>query len=85
MRGRLLATSTTPVRQAALDGLGIALLPELRIRKDIEAGRLVCVLDQYRSDKINFCAVFADRRHIRRAATIFVDHVRSTLVAMLNQ
>jgi DNA-binding transcriptional LysR family regulator len=85
VHGRLLASSSTPVRQAAIEGLGVALIPEPRVNEDIEAGSLVAVLDQYRSEEIRFCAVFPDHRHIRRAATIFVDFVRDRLMAMLSQ
>lgn len=85
VNGRLLASSTTLVRQAAIEGLGLALLPELRVRQDIEAGQLVSVLDQYRSDELNFCAVFPDHRHIRQITTIFVDHLRAHLIAISEQ
>jgi DNA-binding transcriptional LysR family regulator len=79
VRSRFLASTFSPVRQAALDGLGIAFLGELFVQKDIDEGRLVPVLDQYRSDPINFCAVFPNRQHIRRVATIFVDELQSKL------
>jgi DNA-binding transcriptional LysR family regulator len=82
VQGRLLASSSRPVRQAAVSGLGIAFLFDLIAKQDIEAGRLVPVLDQYRSDATNFCAVFPNHRHIRRVATIFVDAVQSKLLEM---
>lgn len=85
VQGRLLASTSNPVRQAAVDGLGIALLFDLYAKRDLEAGRLVPVLDQYRSDPSNFCAVFPNHRHIRRVATTFVDAVQSRLVEMYNE
>jgi DNA-binding transcriptional LysR family regulator len=82
VQGRLQASTSRPVRQAAVAGLGIAFLFDLIAKRDIEAGRLVPVLDQYRSDATDFCAVFPNHRHIRRVATIFVDAVQNKLVEM---
>lgn len=82
VHGRFLASTSNPVRQAAIEGLGIAMLAELHVKPDIEAGRLVGVLDQYRSDETRFCAVFPSHRHIRRIATIFVEDVQGKLAAM---
>jgi DNA-binding transcriptional LysR family regulator len=78
--GRFLASTFNPVRQAAIEGLGIALLFEEFVKKDIEAGRLVPVLDQYRSDASDFCAVFPTHRHIRRIATLFAESVQSKIL-----
>ncbi|WP_153136133.1 LysR family transcriptional regulator [Paraburkholderia agricolaris] len=85
VQGRFLASTSNPVRQAAVDGLGIALLFDLYAKRDLAAGRLVPVLDRYRSDPSNFCAVFPNHRHIRRVATIFVDAVQSKLVEMYSE
>jgi DNA-binding transcriptional LysR family regulator len=82
VRGRLLAGNPDIVKDAAIDGLGIALLPEVIVNEHIKAGRLVSVLDQYRTEGWNLCAVFPGHRHIRRAATIFVERVRSSLLAL---
>jgi DNA-binding transcriptional LysR family regulator len=82
VHGRFLASTVNPVRQAAIEGLGIALLAELHVKPDFEAGRLVGVLDQYRSDETRFCAVFPNHRHIRRITTIFVEYVQGKLAAM---
>ena len=82
VRTRFLASAYNPVRQAALEGLGIAFLSETFVMKDVEAGRLVPVLDQYRSDPTNFCAVFPNHRHIRQVATIFVEMIQSKLAEL---
>ncbi|WP_207002439.1 LysR family transcriptional regulator [Trinickia mobilis] len=82
VQGHLLASTSRPVRQAAVAGLGIAFLFDLIAKGDIEAERLVPVLDEYRSDATDFCAVFPNHRHIRRVATIFVDAVQNKLAEM---
>jgi len=85
IRGRFLAGSGNLVRQAAVEGLGIALLAELLVNQDIEAGRLTAVLDEYRSDESKFCAVFPSHRHIRRVAKMFVEHIQNKLMAIRNE
>jgi DNA-binding transcriptional LysR family regulator len=85
VRSRFLASASTPVRQAAVEGLGIAFLHDAIVKKDIEEGRLVPVLDQYRSEPSNLCAVFPNHRHIRRSATIFVESVQQKLIELYSE
>jgi DNA-binding transcriptional LysR family regulator len=82
VRGPLLASTIGVIKDATLHGLGIALLPDLIVNEHIKDGRLVSVLDQYTTDSTKFCAVFPNHRHIRRAATLFVESVRSRLDAL---
>lgn len=79
VKGRFVCSTPGVIRQAALEGVGIALLPDIMVRQDISAGRLISMFNAYRSDEIQFCAVFPNHRHIRRATTAFVEHVLSQL------
>jgi DNA-binding transcriptional LysR family regulator len=47
IRGRLLISNFAAQRAAALRGLGLAILPLLSVREDLEVGRLVSVLPDY--------------------------------------
>lgn len=47
IRGRLLMSNFAAGREAALRGLGLAILPLLTVRDDLEAGRLIPVLPDY--------------------------------------
>ena len=47
IRARLLISNFAAQREAALRGLGLAILPLLSVREDLEAGRLVSVLPDY--------------------------------------
>jgi DNA-binding transcriptional LysR family regulator len=80
VRSRFLASSYAPVRQVAVEGLGIDFLCDIYAKRNIEGGSLVPVLDQYRSDPADYCAVFPGHRHIRRVATIFAEAVQKQLV-----
>lgn len=64
VRGNLAVTDGTVLRQAALAGLGLAILPSFMVATDLAAGRLVSVLeDQLRAD-IDINAVYASRRQL---------------------
>lgn len=78
--GRFLTSSINLIRRVAIEGLGIALLPEVLARPDIDEGRLVCVLERYRSTSTQFCAVFPHHRYIRRVTTIFVDYIQDKIM-----
>ena len=47
IRGRLLLSNFAAEREAAVRGLGLAILPVLTVRDDLEAGRLIPVLPEY--------------------------------------
>ncbi|MFJ3485163.1 LysR family transcriptional regulator [Pseudomonas sp. NPDC090202] len=46
--GSMIVNSSPALRQAALAGIGIAMLPDVLISEDLAAGRLVPLLQQYR-------------------------------------
>jgi len=50
VRGSLQVNNSEMLRQAALGGLGLALLPGWLVRQDLEAGMLVPVLDGYQAN-----------------------------------
>jgi DNA-binding transcriptional LysR family regulator len=79
VRGRFLTSSINLVRRAAIEGLGIALLPEVLVHADIDEGRLVGILDRHRSTNTQFCAVFPHHRYIRRVTTLFVDYIQDKI------
>ena len=47
VRGRLLISNFAAQREATLRGVGLAILPLLSVREDLEVGRLVSVLPDY--------------------------------------
>ncbi|MBO0905619.1 LysR family transcriptional regulator [Jiella sonneratiae] len=71
--GQFTANSPVTVRAAALAGLGFALSPSFVVREDLEAGRLVTVLDEYMSSEAGIYAVFPHRRHLPARVRVFVD------------
>ncbi|HTB67932.1 MAG TPA: LysR family transcriptional regulator [Steroidobacteraceae bacterium] len=81
--GRFRANASRVVLQAAVAGLGIALLPDSVTAPDLAAGHLVRVLRHYRRDGADLYAVYASRHQIPQAVLDFVtftaEKVRSAL------
>ncbi|NGZ85297.1 LysR family transcriptional regulator [Duganella aceris] len=62
--------------QSALDGLGLAFMPEDQVRPHIEAGRLVAVLDDWCPATSGYHLYYPSRRHPSSAFTLMVDALR---------
>ncbi|MPS70626.1 MAG: LysR family transcriptional regulator [Novosphingobium sp.] len=73
-RPRLCSNDSTIVREAALDGLGVALLHEQGCRADLLQGRLLRVLPQWHTREGIVHMVFAARRGMSAAQRAFIDH-----------
>jgi DNA-binding transcriptional LysR family regulator len=69
--GRFRANASHVVLQAALAGLGIALLPDSVTAPDIAAGNLVRILPRFRRDGADLYAVYVSRHQIPQAVTDF--------------
>jgi DNA-binding transcriptional LysR family regulator len=51
-------------RQAALVGLGVAMLPTFQCADDVRTGKLVVVLSEWSSREVPMHAVYASSRHM---------------------
>jgi DNA-binding transcriptional LysR family regulator len=81
--GRFSANSARALLNSCLAGLGIALMPTLLIMQDINAGRLVHVLPDYRREGADFHVVLPSRRQIPTAVSAFVEFAAERLQAMM--
>ncbi|ASW01085.1 LysR family transcriptional regulator [Paraburkholderia aromaticivorans] len=71
----LVVNNALMLRQAALAGMGVAVLPENHVLTDLRNGMLMQVLTDFRitnADK-ELALVYADRRHISAKTRSFVD------------
>lgn len=64
------------MREAALAGAGIAMLPAFRCAADIRAGRLHRVLDGWCSGGIQLSALYPSARHLAPKVKAFLDLLR---------
>lgn len=75
VRGNLVSTDGTVLRQAALAGLGLAVLPYFMVARDVEAGRLELLLQSFRRAEIGIYAVVAHGKNLPRRTRAFIDYL----------
>jgi len=75
VRPRFTSNSWEVVRDAALAGLGIALVPDLHVREDLDAGRLVEILPGQVSHPGGLWVVYPPSRYLLPKVRTFVDFV----------
>lgn len=75
VKERIAVNAPHAVRMAALKGLGFCQIPYLSVATDIEAGKLVPVLEEYELRGVGIYAVYAERRHMPVKLRAFVDHL----------
>jgi DNA-binding transcriptional LysR family regulator len=79
---RMTCTDFAALRDAAAQGLGIALLPEHTCRGEIESGKLIRVFPQWRGAEGIIHIVFTTRRGLPPVVRAFIDHLASTCQEM---
>lgn len=73
--GRVEVNSAAAAAAAARSGLGFCRGPWPVVRDDIEAGRLVTVLDEYEIDNLGVYAVYPHRERMPVKLRAFIDHL----------
>lgn len=84
VKGSFAANNSEALREAALGGVGIALLPDFSAQKDIAAGKFVPVLPKWRSVGAFGDHLFAIRPyspHVSRAVGALVAHLRKAMAS----
>jgi DNA-binding transcriptional LysR family regulator len=71
--GNLISNSGEALRRAALDGIGVSLAPGFLIHDDLEEGRLVRLLPEYRPVELSMNAVYPHRHHLSAKVRTFID------------
>ncbi|MBS0588584.1 MAG: LysR family transcriptional regulator [Proteobacteria bacterium] len=89
--GQLLKTRIIPylkasngefLRDAAVDGLGIVLLPAFIVYREIERGALVPVLTGYHYTQLAAYAIYPQTRHLSQRVRAFVDFLSQRFEGM---
>lgn len=73
--GNLISNSGETLRQAALESVGICLAPGFLVRDDLEEGRLVRLLPEYRPVELSMNAVYPHRHHLSAKVRTFIDRL----------
>jgi DNA-binding transcriptional LysR family regulator len=73
VRGSLSSNETAVVKQAAIAGAGIAMLPTYFVGEELQRGTLVRVLPAYEPETLGIHAVFLSRQHQPLPLKLLVD------------
>jgi DNA-binding transcriptional LysR family regulator len=71
--GTLVVDNIAVVREAALEGAGLARLPGSLIDADLREGRLRTVLDAHAPDALSVVLVYPQRKHLPGRVRVFID------------
>ncbi|HXN68931.1 MAG TPA: LysR family transcriptional regulator [Bradyrhizobium sp.] len=71
--GNLFSNSGDTLRIAALQGVGISLAPGFLVADDLESGRLIRLLPEYRPVEFSMNAVYPHRHHLSAKVRSFID------------
>jgi len=69
------ANNTEMLRQFALLGMGVAILPSYLIGRDLASGRLVPLLGDYRLPQVEITIAYPSRLHLPAKVRTFIDHL----------
>lgn len=72
-RWTLCANNAEVLRDAAVKGRGLAILPVFLAEQQLKGGALVTVLDDYRSPPLTLYAVYPPTRHLSVKVRLFID------------
>lgn len=78
-RTRLRLDNAEALREAALAGMGVTLLPEVIVQPDIEAGRLIRLLPRAGTGSVQILAIYPHRRLLDANVRGFIDHLAAGL------
>lgn len=79
VRGPLCANNGDVLREAAVQGLGITLLPQFIIDADLRAGRLQHILPTYAAPTISVCVLYPVNRHLTTKLRLFLEFMTKHL------
>jgi DNA-binding transcriptional LysR family regulator len=80
-KGRFVVNSIGFARELALNGQGVAVLPNVLCAEDIHSGRLVRLLPSHKLPPILVSGSFISRKHMPRKTRAFLDFVAKRLIA----
>ena len=69
----LCANNAEVLRDAAVKGRGIAVLPVFLAEKELKSGALVTVLDDYKAPQLTLYAIYPPTRHLSVKVRLFID------------
>jgi len=82
IKGRCLITNSHAIRQCALDGLGLALLPDWLIHSDVKSKKLIPLFQDYQVSATDFNAavwmLYPSREYTPLKITVFMNQLQAS-------
>ena len=69
------ANNLEAIRQAACQGLGVAILPRYAVQPELDSGGLVCVLRQFGLPSFMLQLIYPPARHLSAKVQLFTDYL----------
>lgn len=79
VRGQFCANNGEVLRQAAVAGMGIVLLPDFEVQEELLRGELVALLPEYSAPAVSVYAVYPSRQFLPEKTRALVDFLISEL------
>ncbi|MGY3859323.1 LysR substrate-binding domain-containing protein [Aeromonas intestinalis] len=85
INSRMISNSSYYIRHAVSEGDGIAVLPELTMRAQVESGAIIDLLPEYETTLDNIWLVYPSRKGLSYAARLFIDYVLEEVALLLKE
>lgn len=79
IKGSFCSNNGDVLAEAAMQGLGITLLPDFIVEEGLADGRLVKVLEEYERAPLTLYALYPSRRHLPVKTRSFLDYLQKEL------
>ncbi|MEO1341387.1 MAG: LysR family transcriptional regulator, partial [Cyanobacteria bacterium J06635_13] len=79
VKGAICSNNGEVLRDSAVQGLGIALLPTFIIQQEVDLGHLAIVLSEYQPPALELCLVYPVNRHLNTKTKLFVEFIEHEL------
>ena len=76
--GNLASNNIDVIRNSALMGTGITMMPAAIIHRELQSGELVQLFPSYSSVELNLYAMYPDRRWTPKKTTLFIDYLSAS-------
>lgn len=77
--GPVQMNNSLAIREALLGGVGITRTPTFVVGRDIQEGRLIPILRDYRALEVSIYLVYPERRHLSPKVRAFVDFITARI------
>ncbi len=77
--GALCSNNGEVLRDAAVKGLGIVILPTFIIERELQQGKLQPILSDYHPPELSLCAIYPVNRHLSLKVQLFIQFLEDCL------